>query len=125
MMQPKVISGNAAIEGANRWGWFIGHFITPDDDPRSTKDVEVKWGVHKAGDKRTQWAINHQAATLSILISGKFRLQFEDQEIVLEREGDYVLWCAGEPHCWVAETECTILTVRWPSVPGDSVAMPS
>lgn len=125
MMQPKVIFGNAASEGASRWGWFMGHFITPDDDPRSTTALEIKWGIHKAGDCRTEWAVNNQAATLSILINGKFCLQFEDEEITLSREGDYVLWCAGVPHCWVAVSDCTILTVRWPSVPNDSVGVGS
>lgn len=119
----KVVFGNAASEGASRGGWFLGHFITPDDDPRSTETLEVKWGFHKAGDSRTGWAINNQAATISILINGQFRLYFEDREILLCREGDYVLWCAGVSHSWVAESDCTILTVRWPSKSGDSVAI--
>ncbi len=119
----KVVFGNAVTEGKKRSGWFIGHFITPDDDPRSTEDLEVKWAVHKAGDSRTEWAVNNQAATLSILINGRFRLQFEDSEMVLSGEGDYVLWGAGVAHCWVAESDSTILTVRWPSKPGDSVGM--
>ncbi|NMG21126.1 signal peptidase I [Brasilonema bromeliae] len=123
-MQAKVVFGNAIVEGAKRWGWFIGHFITPSEDPRSTEDLEVKWAVHKAGDSRTQWAVNNEAATLSILIHGRFRLQFEDGDIVLSQEGDYVLWCSGVPHCWVAESDCTIVTVRWPSKSGDSVGMP-
>ncbi|WP_414587662.1 signal peptidase I [Scytonema sp. PCC 10023] len=121
----KVVFGNAVNEGAKRWGWFLGHFITPSEDPRSTEELEVKWAVHKVGDSRTEWAVNNQAATLSILIKGQFRLQFEDGDIVLSREGDYVLWCAGVPHCWVAESESTILTVRWPSKAGDSVGMPT
>jgi hypothetical protein len=116
-----IIFGNAAIEGANRWGWFMGHFITPNDDPRSTEVLELKWGVHKAGDSRTEWAVNNQATTISILINGQFRLQFQDKEVVLSREGDYVIWCAGVAHNWVAESDCTILTVRYPSKPGDSV----
>ncbi|BBD57537.1 hypothetical protein NIES2109_03040 [Nostoc sp. HK-01] len=124
-MQPKVIFGNAESEGANRWGWFMGHFITPDDDLRSTTALEIKWGVHKAGESRTEWAVNNQAATLSILIHGVFCLQFENREISLAREGDYVLWCAGVPHCWVAKSDCTILTVRWPSTPNDSVGVRS
>lgn len=118
----KVIFGNAAVEGTNRWGWFIGHFINPVDDPRSTEVLEVKWGVHKAGESRTNWAVNNEAATLSILINGRFCLQFEDRKIILDREADYVLWCSGVPHCWVAESDCTILTVRWPSKSGDSIA---
>ncbi|MBW4638089.1 MAG: hypothetical protein KME05_07600 [Gloeocapsa sp. UFS-A4-WI-NPMV-4B04] len=67
-MQPKVICGNAQTEGANRSGWFIGHFITPINNPLSTSILEVKWTVHKAGESRLQWAMNLEATTLSILI---------------------------------------------------------
>lgn len=38
----KVVFGNAKEEKANRGGWFLGHFITPLDDLRSTEDLEVK-----------------------------------------------------------------------------------
>ena len=92
-MQPKLVFGNAKEEGANRGGWFLGHFITPEGHPRSTEDLEVKWGVHSSGDSRTEWAVNHQAAIFSIPINKRFCLKFEDREIVLSREGDYVLWC--------------------------------
>ncbi len=122
-MQSKVVFGNAQTEGKNRWGWFIGHFITPEHDPRSASDLEVKWAIHKAGEGRKEWATNAEATTLSILISGKFLLQFPDSEILLSCEGDYALWCPGVPHCWLAEDDSTILTVRWPSLPGDSKAV--
>lgn len=122
-MQSQVIFGNAIVEGASRGGWLMGHFITPVDDPRSTEALEVKWAVHKAGDSRKEWAVNNEATTLSILIKGQFRLTFEDREILLSHEGDYVLWCPGVGHTWVAESDCTILTVRWPSLSGDSVGI--
>jgi uncharacterized RmlC-like cupin family protein len=122
-MQSKIVFGNAQKEGTKRWGWFIGHFITPDNDPRSTSDLEVKWGIHQAGDARREWATNAEATTLSILISGQFRVQFPESEIVLSAQGDYVLWCPGVPHIWVAESDSTILTVRWPSKVGDSVGI--
>jgi hypothetical protein len=120
--QNGVVFGNAKLEGASRGGWFIGHFINPLEDARYTEELEVKWAVHSEGDNRTQWAVNHEATTLSILINGRFRLKFEDREIVLSHEGDYVLWRPGISHNWVAESDCTILTVRWPSLSGDSVA---
>jgi quercetin dioxygenase-like cupin family protein len=122
-MQPKVVFGNAQVDGANRWGWFVGHFITPTDNPRSTPCVEVKWTFHKAGDVRKEWAMNAEATTLSILIRGLFCLQFPDEKVVLSSEGDYVLWSPGVPHCWYAELDSTVLSVRWPSKPGDSVAL--
>lgn len=123
-MQPKFVSGNAYTESGDRRGWFIGYFITPNDDLRSTNDIEVKWTVHKAGDQRKEWATNQEATTLSLLIRGRFRLQLLDEEIVLSSEGDYVLWSAGLPHCWFAELDSTVLTVRYPSKPNDSVDVP-
>jgi len=125
LMPPQVVFGNADLEGGSRWGWFIGHFVAPTDDPRSTSTLEVKWAVHEAGDGRPQWAKNVEATTLSILLKGRFRLQFPDQEVILFHEGDYVLWSPGVPHCWSAEETSTILTVRWPSRAGDSVGMPA
>lgn len=124
-MSPNVVKGNASQEGKSRWGWFMGHFINPGDDPRSTSALEVKWGVHKAGDSRSEWAKNDQATTLSILINGRFRLQFPEQELLLANEGDYVLWSPGVPHCWHSEEDSTILTVRWPSYSGDSISVSS
>jgi hypothetical protein len=125
LSQNEVVFGNAKHEGVSRGGWFVGHFINPPKDARYTEEIEIKWAVHKAGDSRTQWAVNHQATTISILINGRFKLEFEDREIVLSHEGDYVLWCPGIAHNWVAESDCTILTVRWPSKPGDSYSVPS
>jgi len=122
-MQPEVVFGNAQVEGASRWGWFMGHFVIPTDHPRSTSTLEVKWGVHEAGDGRSQWAMNVEATTLSILLKGRFRLQFPAQEVILSHEGDYVIWAPGVPHCWCAEEASTIMTIRWPSKSGDSVAM--
>ena len=122
LSQNGVVFGNAKLEGASRGGWFIGHFINPLEDARYTEELEVKWAVHSEGDNRTQWAVNHEATTLSILINGRFRLKFEDREIVLSHQGDYVLWRPGISHNWVAESDCTIVTVRWPSLSGDSVA---
>ncbi|HEY9871946.1 MAG TPA: hypothetical protein V6D12_00820 [Candidatus Obscuribacterales bacterium] len=120
-MSAEVVKGNALTEGESRRGWFIGHFINPTDDPRSTDIVEVKWAFHKAGEGRTQWATNAQATTLSMLISGRFCLQFPDQEVVLSNQGDYVLWLPGVPHWWSAESDSTVVTVRWPSTSGDSI----
>jgi hypothetical protein len=124
LMPPQVVFGNTSVEGASRGGWFLGHFITPTDDPRSTSTLEVKWAVHKAGDGRSQWATNVEATTLSILITGQFRIQVPEQDVLLSREGDYVLWSPGVPHSWCAESESTIVTVRWPSKSGDSVEVP-
>jgi uncharacterized cupin superfamily protein len=121
-MEPSVVFGNAHVAGANRRGWFLGHFVDPSSDRlRSTSDLEVKWGMHTAGASRTEWSTNESATTLAILISGRFCLRFPDQEVLLAREGDYAIWTPGTPHSWTAEEASTVLTVRWPSLPEDTI----
>lgn len=120
-MQSQIVSGNAQLEGESGSGWFLGHFVTPQDDPRQTAALEVKWGVHQAGDHRPEWEANVEATTLTILIRGRFRLQLPEQELLLSREGDYVLWPPGTFHSWSAEETSTVLTIRWPSQPEDNV----
>lgn len=122
-MQAEVVAGNALVEGELRRGWFMGYFIPDATDPRSSSALEVKWATHAVGETRSGWAKNLQATTLSILIRGRFRVQFRDRDVVLAQEGDYVLWRPNVPHCWSAEEESTILTIRWPSQAGDSVEL--
>ena len=116
---PGVLTGNAADEPADR-GWFVGHFIPGPDNPRSTTDVEVKWAVYQGGESRPQWGANREGTTLAVLVRGRFHLRFPDRDVVLVREGDYALWEPGVPHHWTAEGPTIVLSVRWPSLPGDS-----
>ena len=109
-----VVQGNAADEGAERGGWFMGHFLPPDD-PRASDAVEVKWGIHPAGEARAAWATDARATSLSILVQGRFRLYLPDAEVLLARPGDYLLWPPAIPHHWRAEADSVVLTVRWPS----------
>ena len=43
-----------------------------------------------------------------------------EREVLLREEGDFVLWEPGVPHRWQAEGPTIVVTVRWPSLPGDS-----
>lgn len=118
--EPRVMIGNAAVDSAARRGWFVGHFAGEPGTPNRSEAVEVKWGVHRAGERRSTPAVNATATTLSVLVRGRFRLRFPDRVVVLEREGDYALWAPGVAHDWLAEEESLVLTVRWPSRPEDS-----
>ncbi len=117
-MQPDVVSGHAATDGAGYRGWIVGHFL-PDGDPRATADVEVKWSVYAGGESRAGWGVNDRAHTLAVLVRGRFRLRFPDRDVLLAQEGDYVLWRPGVPHFWQAEAPAIVLTIRWPPLSGD------
>jgi quercetin dioxygenase-like cupin family protein len=47
-------------------------------------------------------------------------LRFPDREVVLAREGDFVLFGPGVPHSFRSVEESLVLTVRWPSVAPES-----
>jgi hypothetical protein len=117
---PGVTSGNAAEDGLDRRGWVVGHFLPGPDEPRATGDVVVKWAVYDGGEVRPHWGVNDRAHTLALLVRGVFRLRFPEREVLLSQEGDYVLWEPGVPHLWRAETPAVVVSVRWPSLPGDS-----
>jgi hypothetical protein len=38
--------GNANTDGERTKGRLLGHLIGEADDPRASRAVEVKWGVH-------------------------------------------------------------------------------
>lgn len=120
---PGVVSGNAALDDL-RDGWFVGHFMPGPGDPRATADVEVKWAVYRGGERRDGWGRNRAATTLAVLVSGRFRLWFPGREVLLAAPGDYALWQPGVPHDWRAEGPAVVLSVRWPSLAGDSESVP-
>jgi hypothetical protein len=107
-------SGNAVEDGRETRGWILGHFIDPAEGVRSSKDVEVKWGLHPPGDKRAEWTADDQRTTLVFLVRGNFRIDLTEGSVTLDRQGDYVVWGPGIDHSWEAVTESVVVTVRWP-----------
>jgi hypothetical protein len=111
-----VAVGNAVDEGGCHRGWFLGSFM-PTVGPGAllhAAGVEVKWGVHPAGDARTEWG-RADCTSLTVCVRGRFRVIFPDSEVVLSREGDFAVWAPGVVHKWVAEADTVMVTVRWPS----------
>ena len=111
--------GNAYLDGADHHGWFIGHFLEQVHELRSTHAVEVKWSAHQAKEEKRLWGVDEHATTLSVLVKGSVRITFPGEECMLSHEGDYVIWSAGVPHRWVVTEDSLVLTMRWPSTPGD------
>jgi quercetin dioxygenase-like cupin family protein len=116
-MNARWYNGNAAQDGRETRGWLLGHFIDPAEGVRSSKDVEVKWGIHPAGEKRAEWTADDQRTTLVLLVKGNFRIDLTESSINLAREGDYALWGPGIDHWWEALSDSVVVTVRWPSSP--------
>lgn len=110
-------TGNANDDADTNRGWLLGHFMQPAGAIRSTETLEVKWGIHPAGDKRAEWATDEQRTTLVILVSGRFRVDLSEGQVALDRQGDYGVWGPGIDHTWEALEDSVVLTVRWPSLP--------
>ena len=107
--------GNAQTDGADRRGWFVGHFIDPEDI-RMSKDVEIKWGAHQAGEERPGWQTDEYRTTVLLLITGRFRINLSVDSYILKDEGDYAIWGPGIGHSWKAEQDSIVVTIRWPSL---------
>jgi hypothetical protein len=92
----------------------VGGFVKADN-ARATDDVEIKWGLHPAGDTRAGLNPDENATTLCLLVSGRFNLDFDTELVTLARPGDYAVWGLGIKHRWHALDDSVVLTVRWPS----------
>ncbi|WP_427924681.1 signal peptidase I [Streptomyces sp. cg40] len=120
-MSGNIYVGNAGKDAPLDSGWLLGHFKDADD-PRHTAAVEVKWGIHPQGDERLEWVRGDERTALLVLVGGRFRVEFPERSVLLEKQGDYVVWGPGVDHSWFAEEESVLVTVRWPSVSGYAVA---
>jgi hypothetical protein len=118
-MTEEIYIGNAAVDAPADRGWLLGHF-KPAGDVRHSDDVEIKWGLHQPGDRRAQWVSGERRTAMLMLISGRFRVELPDRDVLLAKQGDYVVF-HGIGHSWQAEEESVVLAVRWPSVPGYAV----
>ncbi len=118
-MTEEIYVGNAGADAAADRGWLLGHF-KPAGGIRHSDDVEIKWGVHAPGDRRAQWVTGERRTALLMLISGRFRVELPGRDVLLSKQGDYVVF-QGISHSWAAEEESVLLTVRWPSIPGYAV----
>lgn len=108
--------GNAIADGPEHRGWFVGQFMDPGD-VRMSKDVEIKWGSHPAGEERESWQGDEHRTTVLLLISGKFQINLSVGSHVLSRQGDYAMWGPGIGHSWRAEEDSVVVTIRWPGTP--------
>ena len=111
--------GNAADEADEHRGWMLGHFMAEPGSPsvRATNALEVKWGIHPAGQERPAWTSGDDRTTMVILVSGRFYVNLKVGSVLLERQGDYAVWGPGIDHSWKAEDDSVVITVRWPSLP--------
>ena len=112
--------GQAAMDQIENSGWFLGQFVPEGIGLRHQTDVELKWGMHKDGERRSApWATG-VSTTVAILIRGALKVEFyvdeTPQVVTLDKEGDYVVYGPDVAHSWEAIGDALVLTVRFPSV---------
>ena len=83
--------------------------------------------MHLAGESKAIEGVNQTATTLSLLVSGRFRLDFPShgQSVTLLRPGDYAVWSPGVSHRWRVLEDAVVITIRWPSRPEDQLERPT
>ena len=122
---PSIKAGNlnkTVSENPKTRGWFLGHFI---EEPYCFKDdsIEVKWGIHKKGEKLDIVRATKYSKTLSILISGKTKISFPDEnkDFILSEQGDFVFWEKEIFHTSDIIEDSVFLVIRWPSLPNNII----
>lgn len=114
-------TGNAASDSIRGTGWFIGQFVPRTNGLRHQTDVELKWGIHKRGERRPGGFTTHAATTISILIEGELlttlRIGDTSHDVTLRRPGDYLIFGPSVSHHWEALADSVVLSVRCPSIP--------
>jgi hypothetical protein len=121
MVAKREIFEHGHFDGVSNGGWVVGHFIAAER-VRHSADVEVKWASHAPGPAGKGWSNCKTATTLSVLIRGRWRIEFKgapDDAVELNEPGDYVIFRPGISHRAFAVEDSLFLTVRWPSVERD------
>ena len=112
--------GNATADQVRSSGWFVGRFVPAELGLRHQTNVELKWGIHPDGEKRSRPWANQNGTTISVLIEGSLRVTFymdgTEKEVVLRTKGDYVAFGPEIVHSWEAVGDTIVLSVRFPSV---------
>ena len=126
-----VTTGYAITDGKEFRSWFVGRieawcrennvpFDTERFGLRNTDNMEIKWGIYKKGEARSEWASSSHMNGMSILIRGDSTFIFREmnaqdstREVRLMKEGDYVIWREDVEHTWKMLDDSVFLTVRW------------
>lgn len=130
-MLENITTGNAIEDGKEFHFWVVGRiqewckgknipYETEKFGLRNTDTIEIKWGIYKKGDVRTEWASGSELTGMSILIRGDSTFYFRDiqnhdnlSEVRLRSEGDYVIWRERVEHTWKMDEDSVFLTLRW------------
>ncbi len=128
-----ITTGNTITDGKDFRFWIVGRVEEwchknniPFDKERfglrNSHDIEVKWGIYKKGDDRTEWASSSNMIGMSIILKGDSIFYFRDKEtpeiikeVSLKSEGDYVIWKEDCEHTWKMNEDSVFLTLRWKS----------
>jgi len=126
-----VTTGNAKADGKEFRYWFVGgieKWCSANNVPfdkerfglRSTDGIEIKWGIYKKGEARSEWASSSDMTGMSILIRGDSIFTFREingqgdsREVRLMKEGDYIIWQEDVEHTWEMLEDSVFLTLRW------------
>jgi hypothetical protein len=107
-----IITGDAA-EAIDTYGWFVGGDFLPDSAGiRKNDTVEIKWGVHQAGEKRPIRPATGKY-TVSLLVSGEMDVVFETKTVKLNKQGQYIVFGPDLAHGAHMVKDSVIVTVRW------------
>jgi quercetin dioxygenase-like cupin family protein len=112
--------GNFGDDARSNGSWVMG-FNEHLKEPLQNKQFGLKWSELEAHQRREISAKNLKSSSLVVLVAGEMRLWFGEEklEVVLKKQGDYVVWGAGVWHMWETVLDSVVMTLRWPAIQDD------
>lgn len=80
----------------------------------NTPNLELRWIQIKKGEVKKSHA-EPDTTAIVILIKGCHRVFFENEEVDLKEQGDYVFIAPNQIHSWEAMEDNLLVTLRWES----------
>lgn len=111
----KVFTSNIQTVPTDHPNSFIGDFMK---QPELFSDsVKIKYSKHLKGKKREEEKCDNEYVTVTILVSGRFSVHFPEtnETVVLEKEGDFLVYQKEVLHTWEALEDSVTMCVRYKS----------
>lgn len=92
--------------------WVVGPFVKEEDF--SSENFELKFQKGEKGlIRKPKKVLNKKTKTLAIAVYGYIRMNFGNEDIYMQKEGDYIFWTPDSPHEFEFMEDSLVITLRW------------
>ena len=92
--------------------WVIGSFVKEEEF--NSDNFEFKFQKESKGfTRKTKKVLQQNVKNLAVLVYGKVRMNFGNENTFMDKEGDYIYWSPDAPHEFEFLEDSLVITIRW------------